>query len=173
MTAISRGSRTATTLTLIQGDDLIDVRLCADLAHQRTKVKVSGYDARARDRIDESAGNEAVQQEVSSGRTGPQILAQAFGDRVSYLVRGNPLVSTEATAWAQAEMRRRARSFVTVSGVTNGTPDMMVGSHLTLDRVGSPFKGDGYYVTRVCHTYDLTDGHRTHFEAERATVNSP
>ena len=47
--------------------------------------------------------------------------------------------------------------------------DMIVGSTLTLERVGAPFEGGGYYVTRVCHTYDLDDGHRTHFEAERAT----
>ena len=59
----------------------------------------------------------------------------------------------------------------TVSGMTNGTADMIVGSKLSLDRVGAPFNGDGYYVTRVCHTYDLVDGFRTHFEAERPTVN--
>jgi len=168
----ARGDRTATELTLIQGDELIDVRLRADLAHQRTKVKVSGYDAPARDAIDEEAGGDAVQAEVSGGRTGPQILEQAFGERVSYRVRTNPLLSTEATAWARAEMLRRARAFVSVVGTTNGTPDMMVGSRLTLDRVGPPFNGGGYYVTRVCHTYDLTDGHRTHFEAERPNVNA-
>src|SRR2546422_4458460 len=32
----------------------IDVRLRADLAHQRTKVQVSGYDAQRRDVIDRS-----------------------------------------------------------------------------------------------------------------------
>jgi phage protein D len=57
-----------------------------------------------------------------------------------------------------------------VSGVTRGSPDMIVGSKLTLERVGGPFGGDGYYVTRVCHTYDATHGHRTTFEAERPTV---
>jgi hypothetical protein len=40
-----------------------------------------------------------------------------------------------------------------------------------LQRVGSAFAGDGYYVTRVCHTYDLVRGLRTHFDAERSTVN--
>jgi phage protein D len=55
--------------------------------------------------------------------------------------------------------------------MTSGTADMIVGSSLSLEAVGSPFNGDGYYVSRVCHTYDLVDGFRTHFEAERATVN--
>ena len=67
-------------------------------------------------------------------------------------------------------MLRRARGFVTVRGLTNGSPEMRVGSLLTLERVGEVFNGGGYYVTRVRHTYDLTEGHRTHFEAERATV---
>ena len=51
------------------------------------------------------------------------------------------------------------------------TPDMVVGSKLHLDRVGTPFDGDGYYVVHVAHTYDLSSGFRTHFEAQRATVN--
>jgi phage protein D len=48
---------------------------------------------------------------------------------------------------------------------------MVVGSAISIDGVGAPFNGAGYYATRVCHTYDLVDGFRTHFEAERATVN--
>jgi phage protein D len=167
----TRGNRKATSISLVQGRDLIGVQLRADLAHQRTKVKTSGFDASTRDKIDEEAGADAIQGETSGGRTGPAILQQAFGERVSYRVRENPLVSGEANAWAKAEMLRRCRGFVTVMGTTDGTPDMVVGSKLTLDRVGTPFNGDGYYVVRVCHIYDLTNGHRTHFEAQRATIN--
>ncbi len=167
----TRGNRTATTLTLVFGVDLLEAQLRADLAHQRTKVKVSGYDAGQRDKINEEADSDVIQSEVSGGRTGIDVLQQAFGDRVSYRVRNDPLVSDEALAWAKAEMLRRARSFVTIAGMTNGSADMVVGSKLTLENVGAPFTGDGYYVTRVCHTYDLSDGFRTHFEAERPTVN--
>ena len=167
----SRSNRSATAITLVQGRDLIDVQVRADLAHQRTAVKASGFDAAARDQIDEEAGADAIQGEISGGRSGPAVLAQAFGERVSYRVRENPLVSSEANAWARAEMLRRCRSFVTVVGTTNGTPDMVVGSRVSLDRVGTPFNGDGYYAVRVCHTYDLNSGHRTHFEAQRATIN--
>ena len=45
-----------------------------------------------------------------------------------------------------------------------------MGSKLTLDRVGHPFDGGGYYATKVCHAYDLENGFRTRFEAERATI---
>jgi hypothetical protein len=48
---------------------------------------------------------------------------------------------------------------------------MIVGSKLTLQRAGTPFDGGEYYVTRVLHTYQLTTGFRSAFDAERATVN--
>src|SRR4051812_8088004 len=167
----TRGNRSGTAMTLVQGNHLLSVQVRADLAHQRTKVKTSGYDATAREAIDEEAGADAIQAEISGGRTGPVVLQQAFGERVSYRVRENPIAAGQATAWAKAEMLRRCRGFVTAVGTTDGSPDLAVGSMLNLDRVGTPFNGPGYYVTRVSHTYDLTNGYRTHFEAERATVN--
>ena len=167
----TRGNRTATTLTLVLGYNLLEAQLRADLAHQRTVVKVSGYDAARREGITEEAGADEIQLEVSGGRTGIAVLRQAFGERESYRVRGNALVSGEARAWARGEMLRRARNFVTISGTTSGTADMVVGSRVSLENVGAPFTGDGYYVTRVCHTYDLVEGFRTHFDAERPTVN--
>ena len=107
---------------------------------------------------------------MESGRTGPEVLERAFGERVSMRTRDVPLTSDEAHQWARAEMLRRARGFVRAVGMTRGSPDMIVGSKLSLSRVGAPFSGGGYYVTRVCHTYDHDSGHRTTFEAERATL---
>ncbi|MEI6668466.1 MAG: contractile injection system protein, VgrG/Pvc8 family [Acidobacteriota bacterium] len=167
----SRGQRTATALTLVQGRDLLHVRVRADLAHQRTRVTTSGYDASARDSLNEEADSDAVDAEISGGRTGPAVLQQAFGPRASFRVRDVPIASIEASAWARADMLRRARSFVTALGTTDGSPNMVVGSRLTLDRVGTPFSGDGYYVVHVSHTYNLTSGYRTHFEAQRATIS--
>lgn len=166
----SRAQRTGTDLTLVQGNHIISLSARADLAHQRTKIKVSGYDAQAREAITEEAGEDAITAETSGGRNGVGLMQQAFGERTSYRVRTVALTSEEAREFARAEMLRRARGFVTVAGVTRGSPDMIVGSHLSLERVGKPFEGSGYYVTRVCHTYDLSEGHRTKFEAERATV---
>jgi uncharacterized protein len=167
----TRANRTGTTLTLVNGNQLISVELRADLAHQRSKVKVSGYDAQQRDKIAEESGNDAIQAETSGGRTGPTVLDRALGERVSSRVRDVPLVSGEAQAYAKAEMLRRGRTFVTAVGTTSGSPDMVVGSRLTLQSVGTPFEGGDYYVTRVAHSYDLQLGARTMFEAERATVN--
>lgn len=166
-----RGARTGTEIALAQGGDLIEARLRADLAHQRTAVRVAGWDAAARERIDEEARGDAVEAEASGGRTGPAVLERAFGERVARRVRDVPLDPAEAADRARAEMLRRARGFVSAAGTTAGTPEMVVGSRLSLERVGRPFGGPGWYVTRVRHTWDRESGHRTRFEAERATIN--
>ncbi len=166
----TRENRFGTELTLVQGNQLLDVKARADLAHQRSVVHVAGYDATSREVIDEEADVAVVQAEVSGGRLGPDVLEQALGERVTSRVREAPLDATEAAAWARAEMLRRSRRFVTVTGTTSGSPDMIVGSRLTLERVGAPFAGAGYYVTFVRHTFDLESGYRTHFQAERASL---
>jgi phage protein D len=165
-----RDRRDAPELTLVQGNQLLSLQARADLAHQRTSVRVSGYDAGTREMIDEQAGPDAIAAEVTSGRTGPDVLQRAFGERVSQRVREVPLMPGEASAFARAELQRRARQFVQVHGVTSGSPDMVVGSALTLQRVGRPFSGGGYHVTSVRHTYDLAHGYRTAFTAERPTI---
>lgn len=166
-----RTSRQGTALTLVRGSELISVRVVADLAHQRSEVVVTGYDARQRRTVDERAGADVVQAETSGGRVGPVLVRQALGDCTTLRVREAALNAEEGAAWARAEMLRRARRFVTVVGHTNGSPDMVVGSRLTLERVGGPFDGNGYYVTEICHTFDLRRGFRTRFEAERSTLN--
>lgn len=167
----ARPQRRGTALTLVQGNHLLSVRLCADLAHQRSEVVVTGYDADAKDVIDERAGPEAVDAEITGGRSGARLLEQTLGASTTLRVRDAALTAAEASAWAQAEMLRRARRFVTVTGMTRGSPDMVVGSVLRLELVGPPFEGAGYYVTRVRHLFDHQRGLRTRFEAERANVN--
>lgn len=167
----SRPQRKATRLTLAHGTDLLSARLLADLAHQRSEVVVTGYDAATKSVIDERAGADTISSEVSRGRTGPGIVQKALGDSSAVRVREVALAGKEADAWAKAEMLRRARGFVTVAGITRGSPDMVVGSLLRLEFVGKWFEGDGYYVTRIIHTFDHVQGLRTRFEAERATVN--
>lgn len=168
----TRDNRVGTTLSLTQGNELLSVSVRGDLAHQAASVRVTGFDAQQRSTIDQVAPSSTIDAEISGGRTGPQVLTQASSALAAHCLSEIPLISSEAQAFAKAEMLRRARRFVTVRGVTAGSPDMVVGSRLTLDRVGAPFNGDGYYATRVKHTYDLKSGHRTHFEAERPTVNA-
>ncbi len=167
---MGRPQRPGETISLVVGNQLLSLSARADLAHQRTSVHVSGYDAQDRATIDESADVSAIEAEVSGGRTGPQVLQATLGSRTSQRVNEVPLNSETASEWAQAEMLRRARGFVQIEGTTSGTPNLTVGSQVQLERAGTPFNGGGYYVTRVCHTFDLASGYRTHFDAERPNI---
>ena len=167
----TRQNRRGTAVTLVQGNHLLKVRVAADLAHQRSSVHVSGYDAAQQDVIDETAGPDTIDTEITGGVTGSRLVARALGASPTHRVREAALTSAEANAWARAEMLRRCRRFVTVDAVARGVPDLVVGTRARLEQVGAPFDGDGYYVTKVRHTYDLTLGLRTHFNAERPTLN--
>ena len=168
----SRPERRGTELTLTQGSDqLLSVSVAADLAHQCSEVAVSGFDASQREQIEEKAAGSIVDAEISGGTTGPEVLGRAMGELPGRRVRTVPLLAAEARAYARAEMLRRSRGFVQVRGTTAGSPEMVVGSRVTLERCGKPFDGPGYYVTRVHHVHDLAAGARTHFCAERPTVN--
>jgi uncharacterized protein len=166
----SRDQREGTRLTLIQGRDLVQVRISADLAHQRSEVVVGGFDDAQESAIDERAGSEEVAREAQGQTHGIAVLERAFGQRQSHRVREVPLKGEDARAWAKAALLTRARRFVRASGVAQGNTDLRVGSVLRLERVGPMFEGDGYYVTRVRHSFDAQHGYRTSFEAERPWI---
>lgn len=166
-----RDQREGAELLLVQGNELISVHTRADLAHQRSEVKFRGWDDRQVAAIAETAGPDVVAAEVAGGRTGPDIVRDAFAEPGLSRARRDVLSTAAAGAYAEAEMRRRARAFVTVDGITAGSPDLVPGARLDLRRVGQPFEGDGYRVCHAHHSYDLTRGHRTRFRAERPTVS--
>jgi phage protein D len=169
----SRDQRQGNQITLIQGNNLLEARLAADLAHQRSKVVVAGYDDSAQDAINEEAGADAVSAEAQGHRHGVEVLERALGsDLNSHRVREVPLDGQQASALARGAQLARARRFISVAGVADGSPTLGVGSLVRLERVGALFEGDGFYVTRVRHQFDLTQGYRTHFEAERAWIGS-
>lgn len=167
----TRDRRPGTSVTLTRGAELLSLRARADLAEQCTGVHVSGFDAATRRSIDVEAPGSTVEAETSGGRTGPQTLQRALGVLPGFRVRDVPVVAAEARAYARAEMLARSRRFVRIHGLTAGTPELVVGSRVTLVRCGRPFDGSGYYTTLVHHSYDQRSGLRTRFDAERPTVN--
>ena len=168
----TRDKRNGAAVTLIQGGSLMQIRLRADLAHQRSKVTVSGFDDAAQDKIDEAAEASAIEAEAQGHRHGITVLERAFSAQTSYRVRDVPLKDAEATALAKAALLQRARRFVCVSGTSFGNAQIQVGSLLRLERVSPVFEGGGYYVIRVRHHFDQGNGYRTHFDAERAWIGS-
>jgi phage protein D len=165
----ARPDRGAPAVTLTLGNTLRRFQVMADLAHQVTSLHVHGYDAQSRETIDEEATGSLLSGEARGATTGSDILQQAFGARVEHVVDRVIDNSDQATTVAEAEMRRRGRSFVRCRGETEGTATLRVGSAMAIRGVGPAFNGT-YVATQVTHRYDRLGGYKTFFEAERPAV---
>ncbi|PLR23010.1 hypothetical protein SGCZBJ_16785 [Caulobacter zeae] len=154
-------------------NELLRFTVLADLAHQRTKVRVHGWDVSAKQAIHEQSGSDDARAVAGSGgRTGPEILADIWPEVVEDLHLEAPATPDEARALAKGAMQRRARNFVRGRGVANGDPNLKVGSRVELVDIGAFFSGV-YQLTSVRHAFDMSYGYRTHFEACRAELGDP
>ncbi len=165
----ARGRRDAGNVTLTYGAELIEFTVMADLAHQRSALRISGWDVAGKEAIDVEAGESAVSSELNELRGGSARLSQALAEHTERVGLATPLSQQEAQALADARYRRRARRFLTGAGVADGNPAIQVGSSVDMRGVGPLFEGK-YYVTQVRHTYDLASGYRTTFQVERPGV---
>ncbi len=165
----ARARRAASDVTLTYGAGLLEFTVMADLAHQRSAVRVSGWDVAGKEAIDVEAGESVVSSELNSLRSGGAALGRALAERTERVGLATPLSQQEAQALADARYRRRARRFLTGAGVADGNPAIQVGSLVDLRGVGPLFEGK-YFVTLVRHTYDLVSGYRTTFQVERPGV---
>lgn len=151
-------------------NELLRFQVCAELAHQRAKIRVHGYSVANKEAIHESVGAEAIGgQTAEPGQTGPEVLDAIRPEAIEDLHLEAPATSDEARVLATSLMRRRARRFVCGHGITSGTPAMHVGARVDVVDVGPWFSGI-YYIAQVRHTFDQTEGLRTHFLAERETL---
>jgi len=141
-----------------------NIRVLADLAHQVTEVTFSGWDI-ARGQAINVSSNGSADMGPGSGRSGTQVLAEAFDERAEHISSTAVADEAEAQALVNARYSKCARRFVTVEGKTEGNPSLRVGSHVTLRGLGPRFENT-YYVTRACHRYDDRSGYKTEFEAQ-------
>jgi phage protein D len=166
----ARARRAAGTVALTYGAGLLEFTVLADLAHQRSALRVSGWDVAGKEVIDVEAGESAVSSELAQGgRSGGATLSRALAQRTERAGLATPLSQQEAQALADAGYRRRARRFLTGAGVADGNPAIQVGATLELRGVGPLFEGK-YTVTLARHTYELLNGYRTTFEVQRPGI---
>lgn len=157
-------------ITLRLHSQLHKLQVVADLAHQVTEVKVTGFDPSQGSALQGSSRGAALGP--GSGRTGQALLQSSWGERVQQTAHRLALSQSEADALAQAEFAQRARRFVRVQGQCEGNPALRVGTHLTLAEV-SPRFDNTYYVTACTHRYDMQRGFETEFSAECAYFGHP
>lgn len=164
--AQARTRRNTNTVTLTYGSSLLEFSVLADLSHQRTTVRVSGWDVAGKSALDEEAGESVVSAELDGKRSGTSVLGQALAERTERVTRSVPLSQPEAKAMAEAHYRARARRFVAGHGAADGNTAIRVGSTLDITGLGDLFDGK-YYVRLARHAFDLENGYRTTFEVER------
>ena len=159
-------------LELSHGRDLREFRVMADLAGQRTEMKVSGWDVSGKQALVERAGESALGAELRGGDGGASVLSRAFGQRGEAVANSIPLTSGEARARAEALFRHQARRFVVGQGVCQSSAKLRVGATVRFAKLGPLFDGD-YYLCEVRHRFDGELGLRTEIRAERPGLGRP
>jgi phage protein D len=152
--------------------EVSELRVRADLAHQATEVVVGGWDVSAAQAIAEKAGDSVLGAEAQDGDTGATILQRAFGARVQTVAAAAPRSTAEAQARAAAIFRARARRFLRGEAVCVTSGALSVGAKVTLEGAGAPFSGD-YQLIEVVHRFDAATGARSEIMFERAVLKVP
>jgi uncharacterized protein len=153
-------------VTLNYGQGLRELTATADLAHQRTRLAVGGWDVAAKEAISEEVDDGVVSGELGGRLSGSRVLSQAFGDRAERVVHSVPFSTQEARAVAEARYREIARRFLTAEGIADGDARLKVATEVTMSGVGPLFNGP-WYVTGVRHTFDPINGFLSRFCCER------
>lgn len=165
----SHANRGSTPIELGYGRNLHSFVALADLAQQRTSVAVNGWDVAGKSGLQYEAAESAVSSELNGDTSGVSILQSAFGARKEALVHAVPLNSGEAQSLAETYFKLSARRFVVGRGVADTDPKLQVGARVNIQNVGPLFSGK-YYLTEVRHLFDLAQGLRTEFTAERPGI---
>jgi phage protein D len=144
---------------------LKEVRVLADLSQQVNQVTATGWDYSQGQTI--SVTSQTTAFGPGSGKTGSDWMQQALTSRSEHLGQFSTLNASEAQALVDAEFAQRCRTFVVAHGVSEGNPNLRVGTYLKLNGLGPRFSNT-YYTTSTVHHFDTEKGYETRFCAECA-----
>ncbi len=167
----SRTRKKVAALELTYKQRLHEFSVLADLAHQRTHLKVGGWDINAKEELEVEVERSTIQSELQGGMGGSQILSDAFGERKETIAHLAPMSEEETRSLAETAYRTISRQFVTGRGLAEGDARLKAGSHVDIKGVGTLFNGI-YYVNSVHHMYAQDCGYKTQFWVERAAIGA-
>jgi len=154
------------------GNQLSRFTVLADLAMQRSSLRVTGWDVAGKRALSEQADDQSLGAEVGSADSGASVLKTALAERKETVAHASPRGSAEARAAAEAIYRRGARRFVRGTGSATVDANFRVGATVTVDGVGPLFSGD-YYLAETTHLFDGVRGMRCEFVVERPGLGRP
>lgn len=159
-------------IELAYGSTLLAFEVRADLALQRSRLTVSGWNPRDKQAIAESADAAALASELDGGESGLALVARALGERPDTVAHLAPSDAGEARAVAESWLRQIARRFVVGRGKASPNAALKPGVQLRLTGLGPLFNGQ-YTVSEVGHRFDLAEGLRSEFTVERPAIGRP
>lgn len=166
----ARKRRSAPTLRLDLGGKLMDFDVRADLALQRTELSVAGWSVADKQAIKETAQADAVLgSETGDGEAGAALLQSKIGARPDMVAHLHPGSADEARQLAEAWLRQINRRFVVGHGTAQPDARLRCGATVELTGLGPLFSGK-YTLAEVCHRFDMAEGLRTEFVAERPWI---
>lgn len=164
-----RARRSSATVELSWAGKLREFDVSADLAHQRTELTASGWNAGDKQAAKHTATEQVVRSELNGTISGIATLQQAFGARKDTLAHNTASSNEEARAQAEAALRHLARRFVVGRGVAQTQASLRVGAKVKVQGTGPLFDGE-YFVTDVHHRFDAACGLRTEFCCDRPGI---
>lgn len=157
-------------LSLDYGGKLMGFDVRADLALQRTELSVAGWSVADKQAIKETARADSVlSSETGDGEAGAALLQQKIGARPDTVAHLHPGSADEARQLAEAWLRQINRRFVVGHGLAQPDARLRCGASVELTGLGPLFSGK-YALAEVTHRFDMAEGLRTEFVAERPWI---
>ncbi|MBW8845329.1 MAG: phage late control D family protein [Burkholderiales bacterium] len=166
----ARKRRGGQALTLDLGGKLLAFDVRADLALQRTELAVAGWSVADKQTIKETAqAGDLLGSETSDGEGGAALLESKLGARADLVAHLQPGSADEAKSLAEAWLRQINRRFVVGHGMAQPDARLRCGATVDLQGLGPLFNGK-YSLAEVTHRFDMAEGLRTEFVAERPWI---
>jgi phage protein D len=166
----ARTRRGGTALSLDYGGKLMSFDVRADLALQRTELSVAGWSVADKQAVKETANADSVLgSETSDGEAGAALLQSKIGARPDTVAHLQPGSADEARQLAEAWLRQISRRFVVGYGLAQPDARLRCGASVDLTGLGPLFSGK-YSLAEVTHRFDMAEGLRTEFVAERPWI---
>jgi len=154
------GAQAGTPIKVEWGKDLRAFHPRATAVSQVKKVTVSGWDPKAKRRVEST--KETAKLDSKIGITRNKVSSDLGGGTLAVADR---IVTTqgEADALAQSTLDRLANAWLEADGVCRGNPKIRAGTKVQVAGVGTRFGGE-YLVTKSTHVIRGVKGYETEFE---------
>jgi phage protein D len=150
-------------VSLEWGQGLSEFRPRLTTLRQVSGVTVRGWDPQAKREIIGQAQNGRGAPDLGFGKSGGQLIREAFRLPSPTLVTDRAVrTQSAADGLAQAVADRHAGAFVEADAVCAGNPAVTAGATVSLSAVGDRFGGT-YLVTAATHAYSAEQGYSTQF----------